>query len=113
MNRSELAEIRARAQSGTPGPWPEDYVREAVRHIARNCDFIGSDTDEDFGWDRYNDADFIAHSKTDVVRLIETLERYRDALAATTNKSIWQAKWVSEPAAVMRARVLLSEWEAE
>lgn len=45
----------------TPGPWPEDYARDAVRHIVRNCDFIGSDTNPEFGWDRFSgDANLIA-----------------------------------------------------
>lgn len=44
----------------TPGPWPEDYVYDAVRHVTRNCDFIESKTDPEFAWDRYKDARLIA-----------------------------------------------------
>jgi hypothetical protein len=43
----------------TPPPWDVEYVREAVRHIVRNCRDIGA-TDSDFSWDRYDDADAIA-----------------------------------------------------
>ena len=48
----------------TPGPWPLDYVSAAVRHIVRNCDFIESDTDPYFSWDRYNDARLIVEAPT-------------------------------------------------
>jgi hypothetical protein len=54
----KAAELRRLLAKATPLPWDERYVREAVRHVARNCDYIGGD-DPDFGWDRYDDAPLI------------------------------------------------------
>jgi hypothetical protein len=64
----------------TPAPWPRDYVQAAVRHIARNCDFIESAENPEFGWDRYNDADVIwaAPDLADAARLaLPLLAAYR------------------------------------
>lgn len=44
----------------TPGPWDEQYVYEAVRHIARNCTDLIEGDDPEFGWDRYKDHRLIA-----------------------------------------------------
>lgn len=60
----EWAADRAVIDAATDGPWPEDYVHAAVRHIARNVDWIESKSDPEFGWDRYNDGAFIAQART-------------------------------------------------
>ena len=59
MNLDRMREV---AEKATAGPWPADYVKTAVRHVARNCDFIESTEAPEFGWDRYADAEFIAIS---------------------------------------------------
>lgn len=70
-----LAEIRARANAATPGPWPEDWVYEAVRHIRRNCDFVGTYSSEpDFTWDDGLDSRFIANAREDVPYLLALLD---------------------------------------
>ena len=69
-----IEEIKARLDAATPGPWPDDYVYDTIRHIARNCEFE-SVTDPDFGWDRYSDSPLIAHAPDDIAYLLTELER--------------------------------------
>lgn len=42
----------------TPGPWPQDYVYTAIRHIVRNCD-ISSEEQPEFSWSKYDDSPLI------------------------------------------------------
>lgn len=77
MADNRLNEIDELLAKTTPGPWPGDYVYSAVRHIARNCDHIESKTDPDFAWHRYDDAEFIAASRTLVPELLAEVRRLR------------------------------------
>ena len=74
---SRLDEIKARVEAATPGPWPKDYVYNAIRHISRNCDFIESDIDPEFGWlyGPVDDPTFIAHAREDIPYLLAEVER--------------------------------------
>lgn len=72
--------IDALARPQTPGPWDRAYVRQAVRHIARNCDEIEGD-DPDFAWDRYEDAAAIA-ALPDWIAEADRLRRERDEARA-------------------------------
>jgi NTP pyrophosphatase (non-canonical NTP hydrolase) len=73
-----FSEARALLANATPGPWPSDYVYEAIRHVARNCDFITSGTDPDFGWDRYSDSPLIAAAPRLLAALVDEVERLRE-----------------------------------
>ncbi len=69
-----LAEVRARLEAATPGPW--DYAHGYVE--AENCaDYIVE------GPDAINDddnGDFIAHAPADIAKLLAMLEVAREAL---------------------------------
>lgn len=83
-----IEEELAALQGVTPGPWDEKYVYEAVRHIARNCDFIGGD-DPEFGWDRYGDHAHIARWSPDrVEKLLRLLDEAHTTLQAVVEMGV-------------------------
>lgn len=65
--------LRYLQAKATPSPWDAEYVRRAVRHIARNCDFVDGD-DKEFGWDRYNDAPLISATISALPVLLDIAE---------------------------------------
>lgn len=76
-----LADLRSKAEKATPGPWPENYVWGAVRHIARNVDrslFCDDAEDATFNWNRYTDGHYIAAANpATVLALLDEIERMR------------------------------------
>ena len=81
-----LADLRAKAEKATPGPWPENYVWGAVRHIDRNVDRSLFCDDADgamFSWDRDTDGYYIAAANpATVLALLDEIERLRTELTA-------------------------------
>lgn len=66
MDAKQLAEIKAREQAATPGPWKvgiSALITDANGHALF------------FGEDAKGNADFIAHARTDIPALISEVER--------------------------------------
>ena len=95
MTPDRLAEIKARVEAATPGPWRSEYsgatgpvvmddeARTALDHIAR-CPHFRS----------HSDAEFIAHARTDIPDLLAEVKRLRalgDRLAATVSLLLYDA----------------------
>jgi len=75
LSYDELAEIRARLQRATPGPWesfienPDTCVGSSfIRTAGADIYLTGGTTD---------DQEFIAHARMDVARLLDEVERLR------------------------------------
>lgn len=89
LSEERLTQIRARAEAATAGPWHREGPDADYSHAQYgNCCGMG-----DFGWvtggpnfPRYDedseeakaDAEFIAHSRTDVVALLDEIHRLRE-----------------------------------
>lgn len=74
------AEIRARAEAATPGPWAPDDVYGLVRPtqidgFAHPCERAAAQQQT------ATDAEFIAHSRADVPDLLAEVDRLREELA--------------------------------
>ena len=72
LSKAELAAIRTRAELATPGPWHHGghdgiYAEGRATAIAHR-DAGGTEAD----------ADFIAAARTDIPRLLATVETYHD-----------------------------------
>ena len=79
---STLDEIKARVEAVTPGPWEVIEDEQTVRTEDGEIMFDRSGD----GWTDWNrcgrdDAEFIAHARTDVPKLIAALEAVEAALA--------------------------------
>jgi hypothetical protein len=80
LTHEELAAIAARAEAATPGPWKSEmgnvYPDSPEGEVQLDYMAVAYDiTRED------NDGPFIAHARTDIPRLLATIERLRkDAL---------------------------------
>lgn len=65
LTQEELAEIRKRTEASTPGPWKESklYIEfgDSSERLADVCNRI--------------DAEFIAHAREDVPKLLAEIER--------------------------------------
>jgi hypothetical protein len=78
--RDALAAIRARAEAATEGPWwggGSNRRRDAVGLVGRLSDRGTGNAIavlNGVGMDRVADAQFIAHARTDVPKLVEALE---------------------------------------
>lgn len=75
LSADELAAIRMRADQATPGPWQhrdqgDIYVKGSTTTIAHR-DVGGTDAD----------ADFIAAARTDIPRLLATVDTYHEIVA--------------------------------
>jgi hypothetical protein len=85
MTEKELQEIKARVEKASPGPWEptrKDYSHngsDAFDWIIKGCWFrrtstIGDRLDENNSQAKH-DRDFIAHSRTDIPKLIKWVEK--------------------------------------
>lgn len=80
---SALDDIRQRAEAATEGPWrlwrdrsphDPDNNRGAAVESAWAYDADGEDTELITDWCRTADAEFIAHARTDIPRLLAALD---------------------------------------
>lgn len=84
-----LAQIRARAEAATPGPWTTDGAeiyqgtKDDVPHFAK---WIGETCRADENDDGKTDAQFIAHARTDVPTLLAEVNRLRIFADATDRR---------------------------
>lgn len=94
LSKEQLDAIRARADAATPGPWEfdEDLVTLHERgpyawsKIVLTWGDPTGDRDPDWEWGLYapdgNDAEFIAHARTDIPALLEHIEAQAAEIAA-------------------------------
>lgn len=113
MTPEELAEIRARAEAATPGPWvvesgnwtggePWHQYRPAVPVKGRMFGGEPLTTEED--------AEFCAHARTDVPRLLAAYEEAtRTAEECRSARDLWEGRATSEQTAW---RLAAEAWEA-
>ena len=84
-----LNEIKARAEAATPGPWEADGTGEVSQHWSRPKPWetvVGTDVacmsycygGSAKGVERDEDAEFIAHARTDVPALLDALQSVLD-----------------------------------
>ncbi|WP_161605454.1 ead/Ea22-like family protein [Pimelobacter simplex] len=94
-----LANIRARAEAATPGPWRVDEIARVwadrdpagwdAFHIAACHDSVGRACDDDEA-----NAEFIAHARADVPRLLDLLDEQRDVIARVQALA---SEWAHQP----------------
>lgn len=102
IDQQRLAEIEARANAATPGPWARDIEQNESAVIACSSGTITT-------WGvRFNDAAFIAHSRVDIPDLCAALraslaacERLRAENAELRESREESAEWL---AATKRSR---------
>lgn len=74
MDAKQLAEIKAREQAATPGPWytleNEEKIQEIRMQLTRSAEYIVSSRIA-----IEEDAAFIAHARTDIPALVAEVER--------------------------------------
>lgn len=78
LSDERLAEIRAREQAATLGPWKATRVYEITSHCLPDGHLIIGEVDED---GTRNDATFIAAARQDVPDLLAEVERLRACVA--------------------------------
>ncbi|MEK4178508.1 hypothetical protein NSQ61_02780 [Aeribacillus sp. FSL K6-1121] len=76
LTNEELVAISERAEKASPGPW----VKTFATGIEIVCDFETKIISDDSGVIRYSDAEFIAHAREDVPKLVAEVERLREAI---------------------------------
>jgi hypothetical protein len=87
LNAEELEAIRNRTEAATPGPW---YAEDGTKHplVTRPFMLIYPPDEEDAdtgGWvfgeiSGQSDAEFIAHARQDVPKLLAEIERLKNVL---------------------------------
>ncbi|WP_205590205.1 hypothetical protein [Brevibacillus laterosporus] len=70
MTREEIEAIRKRAEKATPGPWRKELSYGL--NIASDESIV---LDDEVGVIRYPDAEFIAHAREDIPKLLAEIER--------------------------------------
>ena len=89
MNGAQIAEIRARCEAATPGPWIVSngrdkvcaknvpaYADKTARVVVADCmkENNGRRFEEDYAMAQ-RDAEFIAHARQDIPALLDEVER--------------------------------------
>jgi hypothetical protein len=117
ITREELAAIRERAEKATPGPWRWSNAKV----LNGKYDFVpqGSylaDTLIMFG-DTYengeHDAEFIAHAREDIPRLLDEIERLQRVMAALDDEGMFRLGYVEWDEIWQGVRERLKESDAE
>lgn len=77
---SQLEEIKARAEKATPGPWMKDpdepvhIMKPDKPGFSWDGTVVATLQRDDFGLFEEANADFIAHARTDIPKLLAALE---------------------------------------
>lgn len=79
MTEQQLAEIRVRCQNATPGPWTA-FV-EGGDHLGGDSIIRTQGDDIFLGRVGSHDADFIAHAREDVQKLLADIEHLKGLLS--------------------------------
>lgn len=103
MSELDLAAIRERAESATPGPW---VAIPNVRPAVVSDDGDGYWTDVADAFEEEADAEFVAHAREDVPALLAEVDRLRDAAEdrEATDCCGQEARAVKAEAALDRVR---------
>lgn len=87
LTDEELAAIKQRAEKATPGPLKAHHS-EILFETGIGLSFLDSEQDQIGTFtssNRFNDAEFAAHAREDVLRLVEEVRRLRKALHEIAN----------------------------
>jgi hypothetical protein len=103
LTQDDLNMIKERAKKATPGPWYADDERwpgnENLQYwFDTHYDGVGAAATK-------ADAEFIAHAREDIPRLVAEVERLREAIK-TAERELW---WGSPESACVRVGELLEE----
>lgn len=79
MTREELEEIKARAEAATPPPWKVVTSVGGQGRYGWSVPPVALDNEYDVFVNR-EDAEFIAHSRTDIPKLLAEVERLQGEL---------------------------------
>jgi Ead/Ea22-like protein len=108
----ELATIRKRAEKATPGPWHvyAAYSLSDITPETRTCivDCVASD-----GTLAREDAEFIAHAREDIPRLLDEIERLQRVIAALDDEGMFRLGYVEWDEIWQGVRERLKESDAE
>lgn len=77
MDKHQLSEIEARAEAATSGPWRTETDERTLSRLVRSED---ATLDIDFGYvgnRTMDDAQFVAHARTDVPALVAEVKRLK------------------------------------
>lgn len=81
MTDEQLAEIKARCEAATPGPWTNRRDRRVIRTTRYVSDVIAHVEQQPYNdYVHFQNGDFIAHARTDIPALVAEVERLREAL---------------------------------
>lgn len=86
MNAEELAAIKARAEAASEGPWAHYETQMADNWVMAGGTGVLTGTAVCEPTYQRKDADFIAHSRTDIPALVAEVERLQKIIA--------EANWV-------------------
>ena len=76
ITNAELTQMKERAEKATGGPWEHDVWSNAITNDGGSVDIISNVDGQISVYD--NDAEFIAHAREDVPRLVAEVERLRE-----------------------------------
>ncbi len=80
ITKERLAEIKARCEAATEGPWEQEDCRENHIATATGMDIAHAP--------KQINAQFIAHARTDVPALLTEVERLRELMARWVDPSL-------------------------
>lgn len=117
LSREERDVIQARADAAAPGPWSEECVYGAIRHVDRNvdhdmyCECGRRPESKMFG--RY-DGPFIAHSRTDIPALLDhanSADKVIEGLVGALERCVGDLSWAEEASVGtnFRSSILLAQ----
>lgn len=119
MSSDNLAEIRKRADSATPGPWRMWNPSEGPSHLVVDgkIAWLSAVSASGFGDDEtiphWSDANFIAHAREDIPRLLDLIVEQRATIAPLETELERQHHTPSEDRARLEADLHVSEEQVD
>lgn len=103
LKKTEITEIRKRAERATPGPWHVSPVGEVRAPSPWNGLLMGTWATGDNG----PDAKFVAHAREDIPALLDTIEELY-GLLVSYDRVLRNRDFQFEPP----SREMIAEWKA-
>jgi hypothetical protein len=93
MTQTEINEIEARAKAATVGPWVTDLHKSRYSVYCGDLDHYHPIASIAYNQNQENNAKFIAHSRIDIIKCIDEIERLKEVIRSIQNGQQIEGGW--------------------
>ena len=93
MTQTELDEIEKRAKLATSGPWVTDLHKSRFSVYWGDLDHYHQIASVAYNQNQEANAKFIAHSRTDIIKCLDEIERLKEVIRSIQNGQQIEGGW--------------------